>query len=123
MRENTINPKPTIKWEAIMNPHLHEYRFDSIIVNGHKHKIKGYTESMLGINILHFHYFVGVSSYNNHTHYFSGYTGLPVRTEKGHIHKIEGLLEINSLHDHLFDGFTFEEIAYIPGKKVREAYI
>jgi hypothetical protein len=39
-----------------MNPHLHEYRFDSIIVNGHKHKIKGYTESMLGINILHFHY-------------------------------------------------------------------
>ncbi len=106
-----------------MNPHLHEYRFDSVITNGHKHKIKGYTDCMLGINILHFHYFVGVSSYNNHTHYFSGFTSLPVKTDNGHIHKIESILEINSMHDHLLEGFTFEEIAYIPKKRTSELYI
>jgi hypothetical protein len=107
-----------------MNPHLHEYKLDSSVGNGHRHRIRGYTDSMIGINILHFHYFFGVSSYNNHTHYFSGFTGLPVKTENGHIHKIEGILELNNLHEHSLEGYTFEETAYIPRRrKVDEVFI
>lgn len=107
-----------------MNPHLHKFKFDSSETNMHKHKIMGYTNNMVGVNTIHFHAFYGISSYDNHTHYFSGITGLPVKTPNGHMHKIEGMLEINNLHDHQMNGYTFEDVAYTPGKKkVKEAYV
>jgi len=49
---------------------------------------------MIGIEAFHIHAYYGISSYNGHTHYFSGFTGLPIKTENGHIHRIEGILEI-----------------------------
>ncbi|MCR4435461.1 MAG: YmaF family protein [Clostridiales bacterium] len=106
-----------------MNPHSHKYRFESDIANNHRHKLMGYTENMVGVNAVHFHFFYGVSSYNNHTHYFSGITGLPIKTENGHIHKIESTLEPNCMHDHQIMGYTFENVAYTPKKLTREAYI
>jgi len=48
---------------------------------------------MIGIEAFHIHAYYGISSYNGHTHYFSGFTGLPIKTENGHIHRIEGILE------------------------------
>ncbi|HEY9062347.1 MAG TPA: YmaF family protein [Pseudobacteroides sp.] len=106
-----------------MNPHIHEYKIDSKVTKGHKHRIRGYTESMLGINSFHIHFFYGVSSYSNHTHYFSGFTGFPIKTSNGHIHKIEDILEINNMHEHLLLGYTFEEIAYKSNPKLRGAFI
>lgn len=106
-----------------MNRHSHQYKFDSKISAGHTHRIMGYTENMVGIDAIHFHFFYGISSYNNHTHYYSGITGLPVKTENGHMHKIENVLEANCLHEHPITGFTFENISYIPRKSGKEAYI
>ncbi len=105
-----------------MRFHMHKYKFESETVRGHKHRLLGYAGSMIGIGSFHFHYFYGISSYDNHTHYFSGITGMPVRTENGHVHKMDGLLEYNT-HEHNFEGCTFEEISYITGKKMEEAYI
>lgn len=95
-----------------MRFHMHKYKFDCVIDKGHKHRLMGYAGKMMGVNSLHFHFFYGVCSYNNHTHYFSGITGMPVKTEIGHIHKMDGILEFNNMHEHHFDGFTFEEISY-----------
>lgn len=106
-----------------MNTHIHMYKIDSDIKQGHKHKITGYAELMLGINSLHFHGFSGVSSYCNHTHYFSGITGLPIKTENGHIHKIEVILESNDIHDHKIVGLTSEEISYNSGFAKNEAFV
>jgi len=95
-----------------MNSHMHKYKFDCDTSNGHTHKLIGYAGSMIGIDGFHFHYYYGVTSYNDHTHYFSGITGLPIKTENGHIHRMEGVLESNSLHEHKFSGYTFEDISY-----------
>lgn len=100
----------------MINNHTHKFKFDCRRSKGHKHKILGYAKSMVGIGSFHLHFFYGTSSYTNHTHYFSGITGLPVKTEHGHIHRMEGILELNDMHEHYYEGYTFEEISYISGK-------
>lgn len=95
-----------------MGFHLHKYKFNCQSSKGHSHRMIGYAGNMIGIGSFHFHFYFGVSSYDNHTHYFSGITGLPVKTENGHIHRMEGVLESNSLHEHEFKGYTFEDISY-----------
>jgi len=107
----------------LMYPHMHRFKLESRISNNHKHKMLGYTDNMIGINSFHMHYYYGITSYNGHTHYYSGLTGLPVKTENGHIHKIEGVVEFNNMHDHKYADYTNEDIEYIPGKKTKEAYI
>lgn len=106
-----------------MNPHLHKYRFECKTVKGHNHILAGYTENIMGINALHFHVYRGVCSYSGHTHYFSGRTGLPVKTENGHIHKIEGVLEINNQHEHPYSSYTFEDVEYIDDPILRGIYV
>jgi hypothetical protein len=106
-----------------MNSHIHHYKIDSKTKKGHKHKIYGYADTMVGTAKFHFHFFYGVSAYADHTHYYSGITGMPFKTSNGHIHKMEGLLESNELHEHLFWGHTFEEISYIPGKAYCRNYV
>lgn len=106
-----------------MRYHIHKFKFDSEKTNFHKHKIMGIANNMVGIKGFHFHFFYGVSSYSNHTHYFSGITGLPIKTENGHIHKMESILELNNSHEHRINGYTFEEISYISGKVFGEAYV
>ncbi|NLC68884.1 MAG: hypothetical protein GX754_08950 [Clostridiaceae bacterium] len=103
-----------------MYRHTHHFKIDSLMMRGHCHRLTGYTESIIGVGRLHFHFFSGISNYTDHTHYFSGITGLPVKTENGHIHKIEGFLESNSFHEHKFNGYTFEEISYSHDKKASE---
>lgn len=107
----------------MMKYHIHNYRVDCEIAGGHKHTVSGYCESMIGVRALHFHVFYGVSSYADHTHYFSGMTGMPIKTENGHIHKMEGSLEFSREHAHDFKGHTFEEISYISGKALGRAYV
>jgi hypothetical protein len=93
------------------------------MVNIHKHRIIGYTDKVIGINSFHFHSFYGISSYCSHTHYFSGITGLPIKTENGHIHHIESILESNVQHEHVFSGHTSEDIEYTSSKAANQAYI
>jgi hypothetical protein len=99
--------------EAGMNVHIHKYKFDSDVSNIHVHTITGYASSAIGFRNFHFHFFHGVSTYIRHTHYFSGITSLPIKTENGHIHKMEGLLKYNDVHEHKFSGYTFEDVGYI----------
>lgn len=106
-----------------MHFHMHKYKLESKESNYHKHKILGYTQHTVGTSSLHFHTFYGVSSHKDHTHYFSGFTGLPVKTPNGHVHKIEEILEENQHHEHAFSGYTDEEIAYVKGKKPIQAFI
>jgi hypothetical protein len=106
-----------------MRSHIHCYKIESKKRNIHNHKLSGYVDGMIGFNNLHFHFFYGVSSYLDHTHYFSGLTGMPVKTEKGHIHKMEGMLESNGFHSHSFSGYTSEEVSYISGILFGKAYI
>ena len=106
-----------------MNPHMHKYKLECFTSKEHKHKLAGYTDGMIGINAFHFHYFNGISSYKNHTHYYAGMTGFPIRTENGHKHKIEGILETNNLHDHKYSSFTYEDVAYHSDGLRHEAYI
>lgn len=101
----------------MMRFHLHKYRFESEMVNGHRHKLFGYAGNMLGLNSFHFHFFYGVCSYDNHTHYFSSMTGMPVKTENGHVHKMEGILESNVKHMHKYEGLTNEDISYFSSKQ------
>ena len=96
-----------------MNYHMHKFKFDSDLKSLHKHKVMGMAKKMVGVRNLHFHYYSGVCTYTNHTHYFSGITSFPIKTENGHIHRIEGILELNFDHKHKFKGHTFEEISYI----------
>ncbi len=110
-------------WRIMKMSHIHKYKLDSDMKNMHKHRIIGYTEKIIGINSFHFHSFYGISSYSNHTHYFSGITGLPIKTENGHIHHIEGVLEANAQHEHSFSGQTSEDIEYTAKRTVNEAYI
>jgi len=100
-----------------MRFHMHKYKFESADERVHKHRIMGYAGNMFGVGSFHFHFFYGVCSYDNHTHYFSGITGMPFKTENGHVHKMEGILEKNNLHEHKFEGFTFEELSYFSSQK------
>lgn len=95
-----------------MKFHLHKYKFNCKSEKGHCHRLIGYAGNMIGVDSFHFHFYYGISSYDNHTHYFSGITGMPVKTENGHIHRMEGILESNNLHEHEFKGYTFEDIAH-----------
>ncbi len=103
-----------------MGFHMHKYKFDCKIAQGHDHRILGYAGNMLGVGGLHFHFYYGISSYRNHTHYFCGITGMMIKTENGHIHKMEGSLESNSLHTHEFSGFTFEDISAVSSTQAAE---
>lgn len=95
-----------------MKFHMHKYKFECKNVKGHNHRLLGYAGNMLGVESFHFHFYYGVSSYDNHTHYFCGITGMPTRTANGHIHRMDGMLESNNLHEHKFKGYTFEDISY-----------
>jgi hypothetical protein len=100
-----------------MKFHLHKYRIECQCTQGHCHRITGYAGNMIGFGSFHFHFYYGVSSYDNHTHYFSGMTGMPVKTENGHVHRMEGFLESNGRHEHEFKGYTFEDISYFSTKQ------
>jgi len=104
---------------------MHEFRFDTDPSNSHTHRLVGYTDYMFGIGSLHFHFYCGTTSYLTHTHYFTGTTGLPIKTSRGHIHKMQGYVETNNYHKHKYSNFTFEDCAYNTDKisKVRESYI
>ncbi len=106
-----------------MYSHLHKYKFESKTFKGHKHKITGISDNMIGIEVFHIHTFFGVSSYNGHSHYYTGYTGLPIKTDNGHIHKIEGNLDSNFMHGHIFKSYTDEEVEYISTKKLSSAQV
>jgi hypothetical protein len=106
-----------------MSTHLHKYKFSSEVSKGHKHNIYGRTDYMIGINYFHFHYYCEISSYCGHTHYFSGITGLPIKTKNGHIHKIEGILEFNNNHQHKYSNYTFEDIESLTQKKISQSYV
>ena len=106
-----------------MNPHLHKYRFETLTSNGHKHILSSYSEAMIGINSFHFHFFSGISSYKNHTHYYNGVTGFPIKTGNGHKHKIEGVLDTNNMHEHKFSSFTNEDVSYHYDGLRHEAYV
>lgn len=106
-----------------MQKHIHHFKIESTMTQGHYHRLIGYTEYIIGAGRFHFHLYSGVSTYTDHTHYFSGVTGLPVKTKYGHIHKIEGVLEVNNRHKHKFEGHTFEEISYNKENKTREVLI
>lgn len=101
-----------------MKSHMHKYKFECRMENGHTHILTGYASGMLGIGSFHFHYYYGVSSYRSHTHYFSGFTGMPVKTENGHIHRMEGILEYNDMHEHIYKGYTSEDISCISSAQV-----
>jgi hypothetical protein len=100
-----------------MRFHLHKYKIETEIIKGHKHRLFGYAGNMLGLESFHFHFFYGVCSYDNHTHYFSGVTGMPVKTENGHVHRMDGILETNISHQHSYDGYTTEEISYFSSRQ------
>lgn len=106
-----------------MNNHMHKYKFDTTESGHHKHTLSGYTDYMLGINNFHIHYYFGISSYLGHTHYYSGITGLPVKTENGHVHKMEGMVETNTLHEHKYSNQTHEDTAYIQNGLSGEAFV
>jgi hypothetical protein len=106
-----------------MHPHKHKYKFETKVTNRHKHTILGYTDHMIGIGAFHIHAYYGISSYCGHTHYFSGFTGFPSKTENGHIHKMDCRLESTSHHEHIFRNYTDEDIEYISQKKLHRAYV
>lgn len=96
----------------MMTVHLHKYRFESRKAQLHNHRLLGYTGPVLGIGALHFHSYSGICSYNGHMHYFSGYTGFPIKTPNGHIHRLEGKLVCCNMHVHSFCGYTDEDVEY-----------
>ncbi len=106
-----------------MYSHIHKYKLESKTFNGHIHRIVGTSDTMIGIETFHIHTFFGISSYNGHSHYYTGYTGLPIKTENGHIHKIEGELDINSEHSHIFKSYTDEEVEYIGTRKLYNSHV
>lgn len=52
-----------------MRSHMHKFKFDSRFANGHNHRLLGYASGMIGLGSFHIHFYYGVSSYRNHTHY------------------------------------------------------
>jgi hypothetical protein len=93
-----------------MGYHKHRFKFDCKIAQGHDHRLMGYAGNKLGAGKWHIHFYYGVTSYRSHTHYFCGITGMPIKTENGHIHRMDGRLESNSLHTHEYCGYTSEDI-------------
>ncbi|MCX8131787.1 MAG: YmaF family protein [Clostridia bacterium] len=106
-----------------MYPHIHKYKLECENSDNHTHRMVGCTENLIGFSSFHFHYYYGITSYNNHTHYYTGITGLPIKTENGHIHRIEGLLEVNNMHDHKYTSSTSEDVEYFSDKRRNEAYV
>ncbi|RCX15445.1 YmaF-like protein [Anaerobacterium chartisolvens] len=106
-----------------MHYHLHMYKLETNTENGHKHRMCGYTESMLGFNAVHFHYLRGTCSYASHTHYYCAITGLPIKTENGHVHKIEGFVEQGCMHRHSYSGCTNEDTDCMRGGSPQEIYM
>lgn len=106
-----------------MYPHIHKYNFESKTTSRHNHNMIGYTDNMIGIETFHIHSYYGISSYNGHTHYFSGFTSLPIKTENGHIHKIDGMLELTSNHQHIYRNYTDEDVEYISHNAPEHAYV
>lgn len=98
-----------------MQIHHHRYKIESDFSGVHKHILEGYVKNAVGMKHFHFHFFYGVSSYLDHAHSYTGITGIPISTEKGHIHMISGKLETSDGHKHTFKGYTFEDTASITG--------
>jgi len=97
--------------------HAHRYRFDSFEKNGHKHRIMGITGYNIFFCFSHVHFYKGVCSYNGHTHYFSGFSGLPRKTENGHYHQMSGYLVMCDKHEHRYCNFSNENIEYTGDNK------
>jgi len=102
--------------------HMHEFKFDTELSQQHKHVLHGLTDKVIGTNSFHFHLYHGVTSYLDHTHYFSGITSLPIKTENGHVHKLEGYVETVNNHNHRYFNYTFDDKAYIPDLQLQKAY-
>ena len=96
----------------MLSNHLHYFNITTEKDNCHNHIIKGYAGGMIGVGMMHFHSYSGISSYSDHTHDVSGITGLPIKTENGHIHKIDGVSKVKNNHKHKYSGYTEEDIAY-----------
>ncbi|EGD46210.1 hypothetical protein Cpap_0504 [Ruminiclostridium papyrosolvens DSM 2782] len=96
--------------------HYHFYKFNSLTGEKHSHRLTGYTEYMFGIGLFHFHIYFGTTSFNGHYHVYSGITGLPIKTSRGHKHKIAGKLNVSDSHCHYYENYTHENIEYTGGK-------
>lgn len=96
--------------------HYHFYKFNSLTGEKHSHRLTGYTEYMFGIGLFHFHIYFGTTSFNGHYHVYSGITGLPIKTSRGHKHKIAGKLNVSNSHCHYYENYTHENIEYTGGK-------
>lgn len=99
-----------------MLQHFHRYDIESQISLFHTHKIIGYTQKTIGLQGIHFHTFYGICSSNNHYHNFHGITSMPIKTNFGHIHKIDIYTDYsnNSQHRHKISCFTHENISIEP---------
>lgn len=102
-----------------MNNHCHFYGFNSLSSQKHLHRMFGHTEYMFGIGLLHFHFYYGSTSFNGHFHTFSGMTGMAIKTENGHKHKICGRLELANGHFHHYTNYTHENVEYIHGRVLK----
>ncbi len=103
-----------------MHNHYHIYSFHTNEKVKQNHKLFGHTDYMIGIGIMHFHFYSGTTSFNGHMHGYFGFTGFPRKTENGHKHKMCGKTDIARLseyddkpHEHEYENFTFENIQYI----------
>lgn len=99
--------------------HRHKFEIDSTMNHLHYHRVTGITEPGVGISFYHFHRFSGISNYHQHTHIISGHTSPPIKTENGHMHKINCKLKQSQRHSHNLNGYTFEEIEYMQKSKGR----
>ncbi len=85
--------------------------------------MSGYTEKMIGIPAFHVHYFRGVTTFNGHSHYYSGVTSRPVKTKNGHVHRIAGKSDETNGHKHKFLNYTFEDVEYISNGAIDGAFV
>lgn len=98
--------------EMVFLKHAHRYKFELNDKNSHSHRLMGFTEYSIGIGFFHMHYYTGVCSYSGHTHTYTGYTSLPIKTKNGHYHKMQGLLEFKNNHGHCYLNYTQENVEY-----------
>ena len=103
-----------------MHNHYHFYSFHTNEKTQQNHKLFGHTDYMIGIGIMHFHFYSGTTSFNGHLHSYYGFTGFPKKTENGHKHKMCGKTDLSRLsdcndkpHAHEYQNYTFENIQYI----------
>ncbi len=92
--------------------HFHRFDIKSEYSGIHLHQISNYVKYPLGVDFFHVHMYLGISSYLDHAHYYSGITSGPIKTENGHIHMIDSTLQVNRGHKHSFRGYTDEEVSY-----------